>query len=180
MAGNPSASPEESKWKARTLDRIDAAMNPAKQVAANQGQPQQGNQQGQQQGKQSGQNQPGQQSGQGQQSQAQQAAQEAMQNAQQAQQAQMAQSRQGGKVPGQKQQQSQEGNGAGAPMVAQDEELMNGELPDMPYLDDDAWARLPPKVAEALASPKEDLDGEYRAMVETYFKVIAKKASEGK
>lgn len=175
-SGQPQATPAESKWKARTLDRLDASMNPSTQKGGDQGQQQK--QQGQQ--NQQGQDgKPGEQSGQAQQDgQAQQAAQEAMDNAAKAQQSQMAQSRQGGKVPGQKQQQSQEGNGAGAPMIAED--MPEGELPGMVHLDEDAWARLPPKVAEALTAPKEEINGEYRAMVETYFKVITQKANGGK
>lgn len=151
-------------------------MNPSTQKGGDQGQQQKQEGQQNQKGEQGKQ---GDKSGQpGQDGKAQQAAQEAMDNAQQAQQAQMAQSRQGGKVPGQKQQESQEGNGAGAPMIAEDGP--EGQLPGMVHLDDDAWARLPPKIAEGLSAPKEEINGEYRAMVETYFKVLGQKANRDK
>jgi hypothetical protein len=152
------ASAEESRQMARTLDRIDAALNPSS------GQGKTG-QQGQQQGQQ------------GQPQSAQQAAQQAMAQAAQAQQAAMRAQRQGGNVPGQPPPSTQPGSGDGAEMVATDGEP--GELPYLQAMKAADWAKLPPKVAQGLLeAQREGTAAEYRTMVETYFRVIAERAKK--
>ena len=43
------------------------------------------------------------------------------------------------------------------------------------------WGKLPPKLArDLMEAQREGVSGEYRAMVETYFRVIAEKAREKK
>jgi len=150
------ASAEESRQMARTLDRIDAALNPSsgQGKAGQQGQQQQGGQQS-----------------------AQQAAQQAMAQAAQAQQAAMRAQRQGGNVPGQPPPSTQPGTGDGAEMVATDGEP--GELPYLQAMKAADWAKLPPKVAQGLLeAQREGTAAEYRAMVETYFRVIAERAKK--
>ena len=156
--GNPSSSqaspnsqlsPGESKQMARTLDRIDAAMNAA---AGKTQQSQAGNDPNQN-------------------------ASNAMADAAQAQQAAMRSSRQGGNVPGEKPSSESQGTGAGAAMKS--DELAVGGLPELRNLNNADWAKLPPKLAQGLMeAQRENMASEYRAMVETYFRVIAEKAKE--
>lgn len=147
-SGNP-PSPGESKQMARTLDRIDSALN----AAAAKGQ------QGQA-GKDPNQ-----------------AASNAMADAAQAQQSAMRSSRQGGNVPGEKPSSESQGTGAGASMKS--DEMAVGGLPELRNLSNADWAKLPPKLAQGLMeAQREGMAGEYRAMVETYFRVIAERAKE--
>ena len=134
---------------ARTLDRIDAAMN-ATSTKSQQGQA--GNDPNQ-------------------------AAANAMADAAQAQQAAMKSSRQGGNVPGEKPSSESQGTGNGAAMKA--DAMAVGGLPELRQLNNADWAKLPPKLAQGLMeAQREGMAGEYRAMVETYFRVIAEKAKE--
>jgi hypothetical protein len=150
--GQPSGSPassEESRQMARTLDRIDSALNPA-----------------------GGQGQQGQPSSQS----PQQAASQAMAQAAQAQSQSMRSQRQNGNTPGQ-QPGEQPGTGDGAELVAMDHEP--GELPILQSIRAADWAKLPPKLAQGLLeAQREGTAAEYRAMVETYFRVIADRAKQ--
>ena len=70
-----------------------------------------------------------------------------------------------------------QGKGAGvdAPPVAA------GELPGQVLLRPGEWGKLPPALArDLLEAQREGVSGEYRAMVETYFRVIAEKARDKK
>ncbi len=168
--------PAESQWKARTLDRLDQAMNSpqSQQQAGQQGQQGQQQQQGQQPNGQQ------QQSGQSAQEAAQQAAQQAMQDAAKAQQQSMAQARNSGQTPGLAQDSESQGDGMqGAFKAAKSAE--NGNLPDVEAMWTGEWGKLPPKMAEGLLEARrENLSGEYRTMVETYFKVLAERARTSK
>ncbi|MEW6306398.1 MAG: hypothetical protein AB1705_23275, partial [Verrucomicrobiota bacterium] len=162
-------SPEQdAKMKARRLDVLDEAIF---------GRPQENGQQAGQEGQQGGKQKPGQQQeGESKQSAGQQAMQQAMSEMSKAQQSAMASSRTKNGTPGQN---SPEGTGQGSfemPPGA------NGVLP--PHLANlrmGDWGKLPPKVAEGLLEVRrESLPGEYRAMVETYFRVIAERGREQK
>ena len=188
------ATPEEAVWKARALDQLDAMLNGSKRNAGSEngqdskGQQQQaGNQNGQQQQKQdgaqqqNGQQQNGQQQA-GQQN-AQSAAQQAAQQAAQAQKSQMMAARNQGGTPGEAGDvPGQEGEGDG--MKGSFAKAKAGDhkaLPGLAQMRAGDWGKLPPKVAEGLMEARRDpLAGEYRTMVETYFRVIAEKAREKK
>ncbi len=169
--------PEESMWKARTLDQLDAALHPVdRKDETGQGQQQSG-----QQGQSGQQNQAGQQSA----SQAQaakQAAANAMSDAAKAQKAAMMASRNKGNTPGQAPAQSStEFADTGGEFSAPGGKDANGVLPEVRALRTGDWGKLPPKVAEGLMEARrENMPGEYRSMVETYFRVIAEKAREKK
>lgn len=173
--------PAESQWKARTLDRLDQAMNSPQQS----GQQGQQGQQGQGQQGQKGQQQQQQQNGQSQQGQsaqdaAQQAAQQAMQDAAKAQQQSMAQARNSGETPGLSKDSESPGDGMqGAFKAAKAGD--NSNLPDVEAMWTGEWGKLPPKMAEGLLEARrENLSGEYRTMVETYFKVLAERARQSR
>lgn len=175
--------PAESQWKARTLDRLDQAMNsPSSQQSAQQAQ--QG-QQAQSQQQQQGQKGQQQQNGQGQESQsgqqsAQQAAQQAMADAAKAQQQSMAQARNSGQTPGLAQDSESPGDGMQGGFKAA-KAADNSNLPDVEAMWTGEWGKLPPKMAEGLLEARrENLSGEYRTMVETYFKVLAERARTSK
>lgn len=143
------ASPEESRQMARTLDRIDAALNASSGQSGQQGGPQN----------------------------AQQAASQAMAQAAQAQAQAMRAQRQGGNTPGQQPGSQQPGTGEGAQLVATDHEP--GELPILQAMRAADWAKLPPKLAQGLLeAQREGTAAEYRAMVETYFRVIAERGKQ--
>jgi len=138
-----------------------------------QGQPQQGQGQGKpEQGQ--GQGQPEQGQGQGDPAQA-------MAAAAQAQAAAMRQ----GRTPGQGQQPGQNpmsntpGQGKGASV--QSGPMAEGDLPGNVLLKPGDWGKLPPRLArDLMEAQRESVGGEYRHMVETYFRVIAEKAREKK
>jgi hypothetical protein len=139
------------------------------------------NAQGQQPGQ--PQQQPGQQ---GQPSAAQQAAQSAAQQQQQS----MAQQRSQGQQPGQQgqgqgQQPGQmpfsQSPGAGKGAQVQSGPLGEGQLPEGVMLRPGEWGKLPPRLArDLLEAQREGVGGEYRQMVETYFRVVAERAREKK
>jgi hypothetical protein len=59
--------------------------------------------------------------------------------------------------------------------------LAEGQLPEGMMLRPGEWGKLPPRLArDLMEAQRENLSGEYRAMVETYFRVIAEKAREKK
>jgi hypothetical protein len=127
--------------------------------------------------------------GQGQQGQAQQA----VQSAAQAQAQSMAQGRsqgqQGQGQPGQPGQPATQpgqmpfsqtpGSGKGASVESG--RLAEGQLPPGALLKPGEWGKLPPRLArDLMEAQRESVSGEYRNMVETYFKVIAERAKEKK
>ena len=80
-------------------------------------------------------------------------------------------------MPGEKPTSESQGTGAGAAMKS--DELAVGGLPELRNLNNADWAKLPPKLAQGLMeAQRENMASEYRAMVETYFRVIAEKAKE--
>ncbi len=175
------ATPVEQMWMARTLDALDAALN-AEPTAEGEGES--GQQPAGQQAQQGEQGKPGQQKSQqpGQQpGQQMSAAQQAMNNAAKAAAAAMRASRspkpaenQGDPTndDGPEQQVSRSGAQAQAPGKAygklQDAKGKAGE-----------WGKLPKQVAEQLSRGKnENVAGEYRNQVETYYKVIAEKSKK--
>jgi hypothetical protein len=165
-------------WMARTLDALDAALH---------GEPAAGNQQGQQsaqsqQGQQGQQGKPqqGQQAQQAQQGQQASAAQQAMNNAAKAAAAAMRASR--SEKPSEAQgdptddgpEQAVSRNGAQAQAAAK----AYGRLQDAKGKSGD-WGKLPKQVAEQLTrGQNENVAGEYRNQVETYYKVIAEKSKK--
>jgi hypothetical protein len=115
-------------------------------------------------------------------------AQQAVQSAAQAQQQAMAQSRSQGQ-PGQGQAQGNQpgqmpfsqnpGAGKGASVEAGRQ--AEGQLPPGALLKPGEWGKLPPRLArDLMEAQRESVSGEYRTMVETYFKVIAERAREKK
>ena len=153
---------EAAKWLARTLDSLDAALNgaapaagPSAQAVPSQpGQPVPG--------------QPG--------STAQNAAAIAATAAAQAQSATMAEARADGLAPGQQPLTSGGSLGSGAEVAA------NGQPgATLPIVKPTAghWGKLPPKLArDLLDSQHEGVGGEYREMVDLYYRAIAEKARE--
>ncbi len=183
-----SAQGETAQWMARALDSLDAAMHPASapagsesgqpgQSPSQQGQPNQGQQ------AQSGQPQPGQSQSQGQPSPSAQAAQslaaQAAQAAAQSQAVSMMSARNQGLTPGQQPFSEANGQGNGAAFNAAGMDV--GALPDVPGIARADWGKLPPKLArDLLESRREGVAGEYREMVDLYFRAIATKAREKK
>jgi hypothetical protein len=56
-----------------------------------------------------------------------------------------------------------------------------GQLPEGVMLRPGEWGKLPPRLArDLLEAQRENVSGEYRQMVETYFRVVAEKAREKK
>ncbi len=177
---NAPATPVEQMWMARTLDALDAALHaepptePGEGQGAQPGQTAQGQQPGQQPGK--GQ-QPGAQPGQ---SKEMAQAQQAMNSAAQAAAAAMRASR--GQKPsensadptddGPEQAVSRMGSKAQADAKAYN------KLADAKGKDG-TWGKLPKKVAEQLTrGQNENVAGEYRNQVETYYRVIAEKSKK--
>jgi hypothetical protein len=96
-----------------------------------------------------------------------------------------AQSMRQGRTPGQGQQPGQNpmsnmpGQGKGASV--QSGPLAEGQLPANALLKPGDWGKLPPRLArDLMEAQREAVGGEYRHMVETYFRVIAEKAREKK
>ena len=176
------ASPVEQMWMARTLDSLDAALNAEPpsdsdgQAQSNEGQPGKQEQPGQQgqpskKGQQPGQ-QPGQQMS---------AAQQAMNNAAKAAAAAMRASR----SPKPNENQGDPNNDDGPEQQvsrggaqAQAAGKAYGKLQDAKGKAGE-WGKLPKQVAEQLSRGKnENVAGEYRNQVETYYKVIAEKSKK--
>lgn len=138
-----------------------------------QGKPEQGQGQGKpEQGQ--GQGQPEQGQGQGE-------AGQAMAAAAQAQAASMRQGRTPGQgqMPGQNPMSNMPGQGKGASVQAGP--MAEGNLPAGALLKPGDWGKLPPRLAKDLMeAQRESLGGEYKHMVETYFRVIGEKAREKK
>ncbi len=167
---SPAAGAEGSPLADAAAEFLAQALNA---LNGEQGQPQQGQGQGKpEQGQ--GQGQPEQGQGQGD-------AAQAMAAAAQAQAAAMRQ----GRTPGQGQQPGQNpmsntpGQGKGASVQAGPMEA--GNLANSPLLKPGDWGKLPPRLArDLMEAQRESVGGEYRHMVETYFRVIAEKAREKK
>jgi hypothetical protein len=67
------------------------------------------------------------------------------------------------------------GQGQGAQVESG--QLGEGQLPAQVMLKPGEWGKLPPKLArDLMEAQREGVSGEYRAMVETYFRVIAERA----
>ena len=90
----------------------------------------------------------------------------------------MRQARAAGLTPGERppsEGKSQEGDGEGAPIVAEAKPL--GELPDLKRMKAEDWAKLPPKVAqELLENSRESMSPEFREQISHYFRIIAERA----
>ena len=184
FAQNPAATatPMEQLWMARTLDSLDAALHgepPAEASQEGQRQAQQGAQSPQGQQDQQGKPQAGQQPGQQQAKQMSQA-QQAMNNAAKAAAAAMRASR--AEKPAQNQgepddngpEQAVSRDGAKAQAAGR----AHGRLQDAKGRSGE-WGKLPKQVAEQLTrGQNENVAGEYRNQVETYYKVIAEKAKK--
>lgn len=99
-------------------------------------------------------------------------------------QAQAASMRQGrtpgqGQQPGQNPMSNTPGQGKGASVQAGP--TAEGNLPANVLLKPGDWGKLPPRLArDLMEAQRESVGGEYRHMVETYFRVIAEKAREKK
>jgi hypothetical protein len=99
-------------------------------------------------------------------------------------QAQAASMRQGrtpgqGQQPGQNPMSNMPGQGKGASVQAGP--MGEGNLPANALLKPGDWGKLPPRLAKDLMeAQRESLGGEYKHMVETYFRVIGEKAREKK
>ena len=99
-------------------------------------------------------------------------------------QAQAASMRQGrtpgqGQQPGQNPMSNMPGQGKGASVQAGP--MAEGNLPPGALLKPGDWGKLPPRLArDLMEAQRESVGGEYRHMVETYFRVIAEKAKEKK
>jgi len=84
-----------------------------------------------------------------------------------------------GQMPGQNPMSNQPGQGKGASVQAGP--MAEGQLPANVLLKPGDWGKLPPRLAKDLMeAQREAVGGEYRHMVETYFRVIAEKAREKK
>jgi hypothetical protein len=155
------ASPETAQWMARTLDSLDAALHPPPGAA----QPSTGEQPS---------GQPGQPSAP---APSQSAAAQAMAAAAQSQAAAMASARSDNLTPGQQPISQAESKGGGAALIGGN--LEAGKLPtDLTRLNG-VWGKLPPKLArDLLEARREGAGGEYREMVEVYFRAVADKARE--
>lgn len=166
------ANGEAAQWMARALDSLDAAMNPSSQAAQQAGtKPEQGGQPGKpEQGQGQGKPEPGQ---------GQDAASQAAQAAAQSQASAMANARGQGLTPGQQPMSENEGDGKGAAFRAAGMDV--GDLPENIRRLRGDWGKLPPKLArDLMESQREGVSGEYREMVELYFRAVADKAREKK
>ncbi len=162
--------PTESKWLARALDRLDSALNDPSSPKAPEGKAQSGKEQ-------PAQPQPGDKPNS---LAARAAAAAAMAEAAKAQQQAMAAARADGNVPGEKPTSESPGDGkSGAKINAG--EMAQGQVPELRKARAGEWGKLPPKLAQGLTEgQREGMAGEYRAMVDTYFKVIAERAKDKK
>jgi len=176
--GQPQGSPEGSPLSdaaAEFLAQALNALNGQGKPDMAQGQGQKGQQGPPQQGQ--GQPEPGQ--GQGEPGQGE--AGQAMAAAAQAQAQSMRQGRTPGQgqMPGQNPMSNMPGQGKGASVQAGP--MAEGQLPANVLLKPGDWGKLPPRLAKDLMeAQREAVGGEYRHMVETYFRVIAEKAREKK
>jgi hypothetical protein len=174
--GSPEGSPlaeAAAEFLAQALNALNGEGQP--NLGQGQGKPEQGQGQGKpEQGQGQGKPEQGQGEGQGE-------AGQAMSAAAQAQ----AQSMRQGRTPGQGQQPGQNpmsntpGQGKGA--AVQSGPLAEGQLPTNVLLKPGDWGKLPPRLArDLMAAQGEPVGGEYRHMVESYFRAIAEKAREKK
>ena len=84
-----------------------------------------------------------------------------------------------GQQPGQMPFSQTPGSGKGASVEAGPQ--AEGKLPPGALLKPGEWGKLPPRLArDLMEAQREAVGGEYRPMVETYFRVIAEKAREKK
>jgi hypothetical protein len=84
-----------------------------------------------------------------------------------------------GQMPGQNPMSNHPGQGKGAAVEAGP--MAEGNLPPNALLKPGDWGKLPPRLArDLMEAQREAVGGEYRHMVETYFRVIAEKAREKK
>lgn len=68
------------------------------------------------------------------------------------------------------------GDGSGSALFA--DEVPLGTLPAMAQGKSGTWGNLPPKLAQGLAEARrEEISGDYRDMVQLYFKVVAEQAA---
>ena len=187
------ASPEQSKWMARALDRLDAQMNGAGALGADKtpGAPADGKPQPGQPGQPGGDTpgkagdpgtppgaKPGNEMGAG--KQGGDSVSEALAAAAQEQMASMRSARAGGQVPGEANS-TPTGRGDGSGSPEGDGNFNPAALPQLPGMQNVNWAKLPPKVAQGLIEARrETVAAEYRNQVDAYFRVIADKAREAK
>ncbi|MCX7886289.1 MAG: hypothetical protein N3B01_03400, partial [Verrucomicrobiae bacterium] len=158
-----SAEGTTARWLARALDSLDATMNPASRALSAE-QPAQSPQPTQTQSHTKA---------------TPSADQLAAAQAARAQAFAMMSARAQGLTPGQQPLSENEGTGTGAAFRAAG--LEPGQLPELLQRLRGDWGKLPPKLArDLMESAHEGIAGEYREMVELYFRAIATKATEGK
>lgn len=158
-----SADGATAQWLARALDSLDATMNPATRASSSDtvSSPTQTT--------------PTQAAGKGEPSPDRLAASQAAR----AQAFSMMSARAQGLTPGQQPMSENEGTGTGAAFRAAGAEV--GQLPELLRRLRGDWGKLPPKLArDLMESQQETVAGEYREMVELYFRAIADRATEGK
>jgi len=159
-----------AKWLARALDGLDAMMNPSSQATFTAPPSDPTSPPGPSPTTASPQTQP---------SANQTAAHQAAQSAAQAQASSMISARSQGLTPGQQPMSENEAQGTGAAFTAAGMEV--GALPERLRWLRGEWGKLPPKLARDLMESQDDnVSGEYREMVDLYFRAIALKAQEGK
>jgi hypothetical protein len=84
-----------------------------------------------------------------------------------------------GQMPGQMPFSNAPGTGKGASVNSGP--LAEGQLPGSAVLKPGEWGKLPPRLArDLMEAQRESVSGEYRTMVETYFRVIAERAKDRK
>ena len=104
----------------------------------------------------------------------------AMAEAAKAQQQAMAAARADGNVPGEQPSSDKPGDGKSGAKI-EGGEMVQGAVPELRRVRAGEWGKLPPKLAQGLTEgQREGMAGEYRAMVDTYFKVIAERAKDKK
>ncbi len=84
-----------------------------------------------------------------------------------------------GQTPGQPGGVPTGGTGEGASLVGENQPVNN--LPPLPGIKPEDWAKLPRKVAEGLIeAQRENISAEYRGQIEAYFRIIAERARNNK
>ncbi len=194
-ATDPAASqpsPEQSKWMARALDKLDASMNAQGMPGAEQGTPapadgkgtpgKPGAPAGEGQGKGTDPGAPPGKGGDGMAAgkQGGDPVGEALGAAAQEQMSAMRAARAGGQLPGENNP-TPTGRGDGSGTLQAEGNFDPAALPQLPGMRDVNWAKLPPKLAQGLIeSRRESVAAEYRNQVDAYFRAIADRAREKK
>ena len=86
-----------------------------------------------------------------------------------------------GQTPGQPGATPSGGGGGGEGASIAGENLPVNNLPPLPGIKPEDWAKLPRKVAEGLIeAQRENFSAEYRGQIEAYFRLIAERARNNK